>query len=386
MKKILILTSHFPPDRSAGAFRIDAFIKYISRYTNRTKIVVFTRVPNRYDINIDQKIIENYGSNIEVIRVKNIFRKLTGIYEILNYTHFFIRAVIYGRSEHFDTIFTTSSKFFTSLIGYLSCRKTTKLIIELRDLFWDNLESFSYSKYFVKIGKFLEKIVLSRADKISVVSEGFVNYIKNINGIVPIGYFPNGVDEIFISTKKNKVNTISTKKPVKILYAGNIGYGQGLEIIIPKFLRGIDVEVCVKIIGAGRSLKELKKRLDNINTKNIILTNPMPREDILAEYQDTDILFLHLNKHKSFEKVLPSKIFEYAATGKPILAGVGGKAKCFIKSNILGAYVFEPGEAEGMCQAFHSLINNESWYDRTHFIEKYSRKQIMNSLFEFMEV
>ena len=46
------------------------------------------------------------------------------------------------------------------------------------------------------------------------------------------------------------------------------------------------------------------------------------------------ILFIHLNAYPAFEKVLPSKIFEYAATGKPILAGVSGYSADFIRNNL----------------------------------------------------
>jgi len=52
-------------------------------------------------------------------------------------------------------------------------------------------------------------------------------------------------------------------------------------------------------------------------------------------------LFLHLNAHAAFEKVLPSKIFEYAH-GKPIWAGVAGHAARFIASEVPNAAVFAP--------------------------------------------
>ena len=48
----------------------------------------------------------------------------------------------------------------------------------------------------------------------------------------------------------------------------------------------------------------------------------MPQHELLNYYNQANILFLHLNSIKAFEKVLPSKIFEYAASNKPILAGV----------------------------------------------------------------
>ena len=62
---------------------------------------------------------------------------------------------------------------------------------------------------------------------------------------------------------------------------------------------------------------------------------------MINEYQKANILFLHLNDLNSFHKVLPSKIFEYAATGKPILAGVKGYAAKFLREQVKGVEIFE---------------------------------------------
>ena len=63
-------------------------------------------------------------------------------------------------------------------------------------------------------------------------------------------------------------------------------------------------------------------------------------------------MFLHLNDFNAFEKVLPSKIFEYGATEKPILAGVSGYAKKFIDSEIINCATFNPCDS---VQAFNAL-------------------------------
>ena len=58
---------------------------------------------------------------------------------------------------------------------------------------------------------------------------------------------------------------------------------------------------------------------------------------LINYYNKTDIFFLHLQ-----EKVLPSKIFEYAVFDKRILAGVSGNAKQLIKDELKNSYLFEP--------------------------------------------
>jgi len=85
-----------------------------------------------------------------------------------------------------------------------------------------------------------------------------------------------------------------------------------------------------------------------------------------------------LNNLKALQKVLPSKLFEYAATGKPILAGVGGYAASFIHEHIQNAEVFAPRDAKAAVQAFKRL--DKSIVDRSSFARKYSRTEIMKKM------
>ena len=112
--------------------------------------------------------------------------------------------------------------------------------------------------------------------------------------------------------------------------------------------------------------------------KNIHLIAPVSRKELIKKYLEADILFLHLNSYLSFEKVLPSKIFEYAATGKPILAGVNGFSKHFINKEIENAVCFEPCNIEKAIKSFNKLrIKN---IQRKKFIKKYCREKQMELL------
>ena len=89
---------------------------------------------------------------------------------------------------------------------------------------------------------------------------------------------------------------------------------------------------------------------------------------------------MHLKDVAAFEKVLPSKIFEYAATGKPILAGVKGYSKAFIEENIENASVFHPGDVSSALTALERL--DFATTARSDFVKNYSRKKIMSEMAE----
>ena len=76
--------------------------------------------------------------------------------------------------------------------------------------------------------------------------------------------------------------------------------------------------------------------------------------------------------------MLPSKIFEYAATGKPILAGVSGFSAKFLESEVENVAIFPPGDAVAAVDALKRLSMSNC--DRSGFVEKYSRSNIARQM------
>jgi hypothetical protein len=76
--------------------------------------------------------------------------------------------------------------------------------------------------------------------------------------------------------------------------------------------------------------------------------------------------------------VLPSKIFEYAATGKPIWAGVAGHAATFIAAEVSNAAVFAPCNASEAIDKLDSLILQDQ--PRRDFVVRYARRNIARAM------
>ena len=87
---------------------------------------------------------------------------------------------------------------------------------------------------------------------------------------------------------------------------------------------------------------------------------------------------MHLNDYPVFRNAIPSKLFEYAATGKPILAGVVGKTAEFVTDRVENAAVFTPCSVSAFILALEQL--EFSLHSRTDFVERFRRSQIMKDM------
>jgi glycosyltransferase involved in cell wall biosynthesis len=133
-----------------------------------------------------------------------------------------------------------------------------------------------------------------------------------------------------------------------------------------------------QVVGDGGRKSALIRGLEAAGIGNVQLLLPVPREQLLALYRNADCLFLHLNDYEAFRKVLPSKIFEYAATGKPILAGLAGYSAEFLTRYVENAAVFPPCDAEAAVRALRTL--RLAPVERTTFIKRFNRTRIMSAM------
>jgi glycosyltransferase involved in cell wall biosynthesis len=218
----------------------------------------------------------------------------------------------------------------------------------------------------------IERYAINTADKINLVSRGFKKYFKDRYD-KEYSFFPNGIDDIFLNFEPSAGVKFDNKKLI-FTYTGNIGEGQGLEKIVPGIAdRYKNIEL--RIIGAGGRASTLKVAVDGRD--NVKMINPVSREKLHEFYSESDVLFLQLNDYEAFKKVLPSKIFEYGATYKPIIAGVGGYAKEFLEEYLPDCVIYRPCDLEDFCEKYNNMSFRVDIDRRKSFIEHFSRKHIM---------
>src|SRR5690606_35078211 len=382
--KLLILTFYYPPDLSAGSFRAAALVDaLIRRFEQEVEIDVLTTRRHRYASYRERAAEDTAGlerrSAVNVLRLPVGFHRSGLMDQSLVFSGFAARALRAVRGKRYDIVVATTSRLFTGFLGAQIARRTgATFYLDVRDLFLENVrEMFRFPgiSLLLPILARIERDVLHRAARVNLVSEGFLDYFRQRFPARDYSFFSNGIDREFLEYDFRK----TAADPVKtVLYAGNIGLGQGIERIVPEAARLLAGRCVFRIIGDGGQRAALANRLAAAGIRNVALVPPLRRDVLLEEYRRADYLLLHLNGFPSLEKVLPSKLFEYAATGKPILAGVRGHARRFIAQEVQGAALFEPGDAQGLVKGFESLPPEP--VDRARFKARYPRERLMDAM------
>jgi len=382
VKRLLLLSYYYPPDLCAGSFRSEALVRSLLADNPELSIHVIASEPARYS-NYQAKPFSGVTeegrllvSRIPILKHGNGF-----LPQSINFAAFAWRALRLGGKIRYDVIFATTSRLMTGVLGaFLASRHGAKLYLDIRDIFVETLQGLYPRKIFrPMIGFFslIERFTLSRAEKINLVSAGFLPYFQLHYPNRKFSLFTNGVDNDFLPKCLDERNK-SERKKIQILYAGNIGDGQGLDLILPELAIKLGSAYEIIVVGAGARTELLEKAIAAAKAGNIKVLAPVSRDELPRFYNEADALFLHLNDIRAFERVLPSKIFEYAATGKPILAGVSGYASEFIKKEVSNAVVFPPCEAGAAVEALSIL--NFTVSPRVEFVDKYARTTVMKEM------
>ena len=385
--KLLILSFYYQPDLSAGSFRTTALIKaLLEQLPEAVEIELITTLPNRYST------FSIAAAELEVLPRLTIRRIALpphhgGMVDQSKVFLAYARGVLkLVADQQYSMVYATSSRLMTAALGaWVARRARTPLYLDIRDIFVDTIGDVLPKKmvWAIKpIFSCLEWLTIRSAGKVNLVSAGFLPYFKQRYPRQRYSLFTNGIDDEFLPVlpahAAHESRELVVRDVLDIVYAGNMGEGQGLHGIIPQLAKRFEGRLQFRIIGDGGKYRQLVEALAAAQCHNVQLCAPLSRAELIEVYRSADVLFLHLNDYQAFRKVLPSKLFEYAALGKPIWAGVAGYAADFVRQNISNSAVFPPCDVDSAVKVFESL--RLATEPRATFVEQYSRGNIMREM------
>jgi glycosyltransferase involved in cell wall biosynthesis len=381
MKRIVYLTFYYEPDLCAGSFRNTPLAIELAKQARDKDIIVdiYTTLPNRYSTFEQSAPVFEENGNLRIYRISLPPHKSGMLDQVLSFKKFYSEVIKLNKNKRADLVFASSSRLFTAYLGYSIAKKSNALLyLDIRDIFVDTMSDVFKSKI-LKIGilpllKLIENRTFSYAKHINLISGGFKSYFSQFRN-TEFTFYTNGIDEEFLVSFSSIEKKDKSGSKKSIVYAGNIGEGQGLHKVIPKAAKELGIAFEFIVIGDGGTKKLLQDEIDKLSLSNVFLEKPVNRKELQGIYSNADYLFIHLNDYPAFRKVLPSKIFELATFGKPIIAGVSGFAAEFIKSEVSDSFVFEPCNAQQLVE-FLRMDTASNTIERKEFKLKYRRSNI----------
>ena len=386
--RILVLSFHYSPDLSAGSFRAKALVDaFHTVMPPGSHIDVITSLPNRYRSFSPEAAQREERPGVSIHRIALPRHRSGMLGQAAAFLWFARGALARVAGREYDLVFATSGRLMTGALGaWIARRGRAKLYLDIRDIFADIIKDLlprPVAGLAWRAFSALEGFALRRADRVNLVSPGFLEYFRARYPRQRFSCFTNGVDDEFVAAAPTRRSPSPRKaggETLTVVYAGNIGEGQGLHRVVPQLARALGRLTHFKIIGDGGRRRALEDAIGALGVTNVELASPVGREQLLAEYRAADVLFLHLNVYPALARVLPSKLFEYAALGKPLWAGLAGFAAEFTKAEIRNAAVFRPCDIDGAVRSFNDLILEDM--PRTEFVAKYRRAAISRQLAE----
>lgn len=373
--KLLMLTQYFPPEVGAPQNRLFELAVLLQK--EGVDITVLTAMPNYPSMEIHKEFIgkkytfEEMGglkvhrSSIYVSKSKSIIKRLQ------NYFSFVWSSYWVGKNKlekEYDYIFCESPPLFLGISAYLLCKnKNAKLIFNVSDLWPESAEKLGLvtNKFFLKLATILEEFLYKKSVLITGQTQGIV---KNISGRFPnkkVYWLPNGVDlSLFnpetINSEWRKENGFF-EHDLLLLYAGIIGYAQGLDIILKAAEKTkSNTEIKYLLLGSGPEKERLIELKRKMNLENVYFLDLVSKSEMPNIVKAVDVALVPLKKLDLFLGAIPSKIFENLAMKKTLLLGVDGEAReLFINQGKAGLY-FEPENEEELVDRINQLNNNRS--------------------------
>ena len=319
MKRVNFLTSHFLPENTAGTNRVLSYVKELEkRY--KVNIIALTErgKPQKNDKVKFSDNIDVYYVNQKDYNTEKFFSR--ALWEI-----FYITKLV-KKSNSVESDITIATSPFMFIIPVLSILGKGKKIIDIRDLTWEYIEDNSKFKTFIKksITKLMGKAV-GRFDHICITNDYEMEWAKSVVDDNKITKIANGIEE----SRFNELSSITINRdiPFTITYIGNIAVGQNVQVLVDGAKDIPDVKV--NIVGEGTKYRSLINHVKKKKIKNVEFFGKVNRDEIISFYQNSSLLYAQLNE--DFKTAMPSKLYEYASTGLPILYGGVGEAVKFVK-------------------------------------------------------
>ena len=392
---LLLIALNYYPDMLGNAPLMTGLCEDLVKRGHRVSVVCSFphhetgRIEERYRGHFIQREQRN---GVEILRMYLYPPKDSTLAKMASYASFTISALVGALSiRDVDVILTPSPPITLGFLdGVLKTMRGVPFVYNLQDLFPEAAIQLGVltNRYVIRFFKTIERYVISRADCLAVISEGFRNYLAR-QGVPDrkITVIPNYADTELIVPEDPATNKYRHELNLQgrfiVQFSGRMGHSQDFDTVIRvmKILSDLP-NLHFMMVGDGHVRTNLERSCHGLH--NITFLPVQLREDLSALLSAADIGLSPLRKGLSSTSV-PSKIFGIMAAARPVVACADkGSDTEEIICTAGGGLVVEPGDAAALAWAIRRLYMNRELAlsmgnrGRDYVVRYHNRESIVN--------
>jgi len=387
---VVVVSQHYPPDRSGNASRICDTCTHLNQ--EGWDVTVLAPPPTFPHGQFSRTWTRQTTQRTNGVTLHRLWawqptkNDPSFLSRMAYYLLFPLHALLWllFNYREYDVVVTSSPPIFTGIAGLPIGLLTGKpWIVDIRDLWIDaavGLEFISDGGAIERVSRWYEQLMLRTADRITVTTtvlgERLVDRYGIDEGIVR--HVPNGVDT-------DEYRPTNVDPDPTIVYTGNVGHAQDLDACIRAMSSVESSNAILRIVGDGDTRDRLEELVAEHGLEDRVeFTGLVPRETIPDVLNAAMIGVAPLKHEETLEYAVPTKAYEYMSCEVPVVATGAGEIDTLIEES--GGGLFVDNDAERLAEAFESLLTDAALREslgengREHMIENYDRGVVARRL------
>lgn len=285
-------------------------------------------------------------------------------FRMISFFSFMASSFLIGlRVKNVDLVWGTSPPIFQGITAWALARiKRIPFLFEVRDL-WPAFAvavGVLRNPLLIRLSEWLESFLYHRANLVLVNSPGFIQHVRD-HGASRVELVSNGTDTSMFNPNVDgeefrQTHGLDTK--FVVLYAGAHGLSNDLGIVLEAAKELLPrKDIFLVLLGDGKDKPALQTQATRNALDNILFLPPIPKIEMPYAIAAADACIAILKPVEMYKTTYPNKVFDYMASGKPVILAIDGVIRQVIE-DAGGGIPVPPGDPVALSKAILFLADN----------------------------
>jgi glycosyltransferase involved in cell wall biosynthesis len=311
---------------------------------------IFIAALGKNDLNKEEKITDRISLRKFALKTRGLGKSLFP--QILKYLEFIFRVFLFYKKKKINIVNIHTLALLP--LGYLlKLIYGAKLIYDTHEL---ETEVDCLKGLRKKLSKWLEYLLIKKADHIFVVSENIADWYEKTYNIPRPTVLLNAPRAAHVNKTNYFKDTLHLRDDqIILLYQGGLAAERGVDILLEAFKKNKNDKIVIIFMGYGEFEKEIQSLSKSYN--NIFFHKAVPTDVLLNYTSSADVgIALIKNTCLSYNFCMPNKLFEYAMVGLPVIVSNVKEMSEFVKKYQMGVVV-EDDTVASLNEAIERLLS-----------------------------